>query len=193
MVDFIGLEFPTPLCQLPHLQLKNPVVSMNLHAHVTWLTCAEILAEQSRYCNDHAHIGDNIQAPEKNGNPTVLKYQSYYKIDKVPIVVYVDFEAMLGIGSLVNEIYRQFVSMHPQTKGKCDDYAVTNNSYNCSGPFNKENKKVHDHKYFTGAFIVVIPNKTKLVTCKGVFPYSNDTSLGTQLEPQFPEKAGFHN
>ncbi|KAJ8884632.1 hypothetical protein PR048_016489 [Dryococelus australis] len=62
---------------------------------VTWLIGTEILAEHSRHCNYHAHIVENIQAPAKNGNPPVLKFQSYHKIDKVPIVVYVDFETML--------------------------------------------------------------------------------------------------
>ncbi|KAJ8880687.1 hypothetical protein PR048_017157 [Dryococelus australis] len=70
-----------PLRYLPHVERSSQVLT-------------ETQAEHRKYCNTHALGHADMPTPEKNGRPSVLRFQNYHNIDKIHIVVYATFDAM---------------------------------------------------------------------------------------------------
>ena len=52
--------------------------------------CQESLNKHQEYCNEYE--GVKIELPEKG---TMLKFKNYYKSEKVPFIVYADFESYI--------------------------------------------------------------------------------------------------
>ena len=54
--------------------------------------CQESLSRHQEYCNEYEAV--KIELPEKG---TMLKYKNYYKSEKVPFIVYADFESYIKL------------------------------------------------------------------------------------------------
>ncbi|XP_063243247.1 uncharacterized protein LOC134542710 [Bacillus rossius redtenbacheri] len=62
---------------------------------VSGLTGQECLEQHRRYCVPHAPVRAEMPSPGKDGKAPVLEFSNYHYMDKLPIVIYCDFEAML--------------------------------------------------------------------------------------------------
>ena len=54
--------------------------------------CQEFLSRHQEYCNEYEAV--KIELPEKG---TMLKFENYHKSEKVPFIVYADFESYIKL------------------------------------------------------------------------------------------------
>ena len=178
-------------CLIKNLsRLLSSQVSNHNEEHHFCLRCLnpfwshKSLNKHQEYCDNYEAV--KIEMPEKKGS-TMLKFKNYHRREKVPFIVYADFECYTIVSYTGKDEAQKFVEMLEKDikiianipekkmifgKEEAERFKRETKCWICNENFDEDDDKVKDHCHFTGRYRGAAHNK-----CNSKFRIPNFTPV----------------